>query len=164
MFLVVIGILLGIMVLVIVAVWPLVDEEGEIKNKHLAPFVWSAMLLACVSASLVLIVLMAGPVFYFQSISDYGDLRGIQGSFISVEQTIEKTKSAFYVVDERVLFDAANLQQSTNVSEAISKARDVILEYNRKLQKYKAKREYALSRWLCARIPDDLKPLVWSEK
>ena len=101
-------------------------------------------------------------VGYFRSVSDYGDLRGVRDSFISVEQSIEMTRDTYYAVYEKALMDTANLKQSTNVSEAIASARNTILEYNRKLQKYITLRSYSPTKLFCAPVPSDLKPLVWS--
>jgi hypothetical protein len=124
----------------------------------------TVFVLACLLAIAWIIISICGVSGYVQSISDYGDLRGVRDSFVSVEKAIEMTKESRYVISEKMLFDAANLKQSTNVSEAIAAARNTILEYNRKLQKYITLRSFGATRYFCAPVPADLKPLVWSDK
>jgi len=151
-----IGIAAAIVGLGIVSAWLMNgDHDG----------VGTAGMTATVLLAMVWIV-FAGASFlaYVESVSTYGELRGVRDSFVSVERSIEMTKSAFYTISEKALFDTPNFKQSSNVSEAIVAARNIILEYNRTLQSYRTRRENSITRIFCAPVPADLKPLVWSEK
>ena len=114
------------------------------------------------------LLLLAAIISNCASVSAYGEMRGFQVSAKAYLETAKNVKDSYYETGPSTgsavnLDGLANLKQSTNLSTTWTEYRDKIMEYNQRLERYRAWSKMFPANLFIPAVPDDLKIIDWKE-